>query len=434
MSDPKTKWTILTYIAAHNNLEDAGIRSWRQICNVGSTKQVMHGVLFDGPRGASRYIFGDPGKELIKEDFHNFDSGDPDRLIETATWLFQKYPAKNYCLILWSHGTGWQPNEIQKIARQARSDTEVSVMEADQRSASTGSPALFRTTLSQILKQPSSQRAVLFDDGSQHSLDTLELFKVIEKVNEKTGVPLELIGMDACLMASLEVAYQIRNSVHFMIASEELVPAASWPYDVIYGNLKANPNLAGGDLAALITKKYAEYYGMKELSTLGGDITKVALNLSKVVEISNALEQLCKNLIAEMETVAPLLWNTQITCRDRELHQRVHSKFDIHLWDIQSLAHELAAQSIGNRLLTACQGVSNSFHKGGAVLNNIHQGSWFEGIGGVSIYLPMPNESPGVTKYYPELNFAKDTSWYEMLLKYHQDAKSAKARMQSHLF
>jgi len=429
MPGQKAKWTILTYIAAHNNLEDFGMRSWRQICDVGSTKQVIHGVLFDGPNGASRYIFGDPGKQLLKEDFDDFDSGDPKRLVETATWLFQKYPAEHYGLVLWSHGSGWQPNEIQQLAGMVRGDKQVTAKEAEQRSATSASPALFRTSLAQILSQPSDQRAILFDDGSQHSLDTLELHRVVEEINKGTGTCLELLGMDACLMASLEVAYQLRKSVHFAVASEELVPAESWPYDRIYKKLKANPDFSGSDLAEFITKEYAAYYENNVPSLLGGDVTKVALDLSKIEDISNALQRLSKYLIDEMESMAPLLWTAQITCRDRELHQRYHSKFDLYLWDLQSLTDYLLVEGTGDILLSACRAVSRSLQPGKAVLISIHQGSWFDGIGGVSIYLPMPNEAPRVTEYYPQLCFAQDTSWYDMLLKYHQVGKKRRVQL-----
>jgi hypothetical protein len=430
MSNPKAKWTILTYIAAHNNLYDYGIRSWRQIRDVGSTRDVMQGVLYDGPQGASRYIFGDPGKQLVKEDFDDFDSGDPDRLVETASWLFQKYPAEKYGLVLWSHGTGWEPEEIQRVAQQVRGDADVSEKEAEQRSASTGSPAIFRTSLSQILIRPTDQRAILFDDGSQHSLDTLELNNVLSSIGEKIGSSIELLGMDACLMGSIEVAYQVRDCARFMVASEELVPADSWPYDAIYGHLRKNPDLSGGDLAQLVTSEYEAYYKKRDLALLGADVTKVALDLSQIETISNALKELNKTLAADISSVAPAIWQAQIACRDLELHQRKHSKFDLHLWDIQSLASNLAAQGTGKELQLACEAVSISLQSGSAVLNQVHLGSWFDGIGGLSIYLPMPIESPRVTEFYPQLQFARDTGWESMLSMYHQAGKKRRIRFQ----
>ena len=124
MSD-KAQWTILTYIAAHNNLEKFGLQSLKQIIDVGSTPQVRHGVLFDGPYDGRRYLIGDAGVVLEQPPLKNFDSGDPDRLIETARYIFEKYPAEHYGLVLWSHGSGWRPEEIEEVAKQVRGDQAV---------------------------------------------------------------------------------------------------------------------------------------------------------------------------------------------------------------------------------------------------------------------------------------------------------------------
>src|SRR5436190_3358116 len=116
----KARWTILTYIAAHNNLAMLGKLSLNQILGVGSSKDVVHGMLYDGPGEGGRFVAGDPGLVSDQEGFEEFDGGDPDQLIATARWLFDKYPAERYGLVLWSHGTGWRPEEIAQVAAEAR--------------------------------------------------------------------------------------------------------------------------------------------------------------------------------------------------------------------------------------------------------------------------------------------------------------------------
>ncbi len=193
---------------------------------------------------------GDPGFVNLQEQLGSFDSGDPDQLIATAKWLFQQYPAERYGLVLWSHGSGWEPAELEEVGKEARPDGQADPAEFRERAASPGSLALFRTTLRSILKPDRpTERAILFDDGTGHSLDTLELARVAEAIAELVGQPLELLGMDACLMANLEVAYELRNTVRYLVASEELVPGHSWPYRAIYGALRSSPELGGDDLA-----------------------------------------------------------------------------------------------------------------------------------------------------------------------------------------
>ena len=72
------KWTVLTYIAAHNNLDLFGKRSRQEILGVGSSSDVVHGILYDSPVGAARYVIGEPGLVEHQEQLGSFDSGDPD--------------------------------------------------------------------------------------------------------------------------------------------------------------------------------------------------------------------------------------------------------------------------------------------------------------------------------------------------------------------
>src|SRR5512133_2109290 len=156
------KWSVLTYIAAHNNLEQLGKVSRQQILGVGSTADVVHGMLYDGSGGGARYVVGYAGAVRTQERLGAFNSGDPDALIETARWFYGENPADRYGLVLWSHGTGWMPSEIAQVAREARPAAERDDAEAVERAGSSGSLALFRSTLRQILTpERQRERAIL---------------------------------------------------------------------------------------------------------------------------------------------------------------------------------------------------------------------------------------------------------------------------------
>jgi hypothetical protein len=302
----KAKWTVLTYIAAHNNLDQFGKKSLMEILKVGSTPEVVQGALYDGKVGAGRYVMGDPGGVEWQKQLGGFDSGDPDELIATAKWLFEQYPAERYGLVLWSHGSGWEPGEIEEVAKEARPAGPADSTESKERSGAPGSRALFRTTLRSLLKPDKpAERAILFDDGTGHSLDTIELARVTGALAEVVGQPLELLGMDACLMANLEVAYEVRKAVRYLVASEELVPGHSWPYLAIFGALRANPDQGGADLAQLIVDRYVSFY--KANPPAGGDVTKVALDLKQITEVAHGLDALAAALLPNIDSQADVL-------------------------------------------------------------------------------------------------------------------------------
>lgn len=417
----KAQWTVLTYVAAHNNLEQLGQRSLNQIKCVGSTRDVIHGILYDGPQGATRYIVDSPGKFLKEEPLADFDSGDPIRLIETAKWVFEQCPAERYGLILWSHGTGWQPKEIQTVARQVRGDNKVDEKESTERSVALGSLALFRTTLAEMVKpEDRKERAILFDDGTGHSLDTLELAKVTQAIQEVIGQPLDLLGMDACLMATLEVAYQVRNSVRYVVASEELVPGHSWPYDTIFGDLRAHPEWTPAELAVYVVQQYTDYY--KAFPPKAGDVTMVALDLGAIDKLANPVHDLAASLLDDMDNQADLLWQVQQQAEQKESRNdaRKPNKFSYHLWDVGSVATRLLPITGNPTVQTAAQGVAQALKVGGpTVLAEGHAGAWFAGISGVSIYMMPPKKQDRMSPYYAQLALARETAWHEMLCEYH---------------
>lgn len=419
----RSRWTVLTYISAHNNLDALGRRSLFEIHKVGSTRDVVHGVLYDGQAGGARYVMGDPAKVLEHQQLGRFDSGDPEGVIETARWLFSAHPAERYGLVLWSHGTGWEPAEIAAIAREARPAAATSEQESRDRAASPGSRALFRTTLREILKpERPAERAILFDDGTGHSLDTLELARVVATIAGQVGGPLEFVGMDACLMGNLEVAYELRGAARHMVASAELVPGHSWPYASVYGALAGQPGMSGADLARRVVNDYVGCYAANPPAA--GDVTKVALDLARIEPLARAVDALAAALRADMASQADVLWGVQVRSRQRERREqaesRKQSKFDYHLWDLRAIAAGLAAAADATPAVRAAAAalVQQLEPGAGSVLAEGHVGAWFDGTAGLTAYL-MPPREQRIAPSYASLALARDTQWDEMLAAYH---------------
>jgi hypothetical protein len=417
----KAKWSILFYIAAHNDLHAFGEASLKQIWSLGSSPDVKFTALLDTMFGANRYDSSGPDDGEIRK-VEAFDSGDPRKLTQLAKWAFQTHPAERYGLVLWSHGTGWMPSEIERIARQARGDRAVSEQEATERASTSASPALFRSTLQMILKAPTpAERAICFDDGSQHSLDTVELERVAGTVSEAIGQPLDLLGMDACLMASLEVAYQLRHTVRYLVASEELVPGTSWPYSAILNALRKNADMSAADAACLIVREFVTHYSSHRPELNRGDVTKVALDLAKIDRIADAADALAEALLEDIDAQRDRMWAAQFQTQKVETRnkRRKPSKFDFHLWDVATFARRLAQDNPNPGVRAAAGGLVDAMRPGDAVLQEGHLGEWFDGLGGLSIYLAPPNVSR-ITPYYPLLAFANDTRWDKLLAVYHR--------------
>ena len=134
---------------------------------------------------------------------------------------------------------------------------------------------------------PASRKAVLFwnhGGGSVsgaafdelYDLDSLtldEMYAAFSSVWPENAAqpPLELIGFDTCLMATVDVAHVFSGLARYMVASEETEPANGWYYTGWAGALAEDPAMDGAALGKIICDTYYEgcqAVGTEENATL----------------------------------------------------------------------------------------------------------------------------------------------------------------------
>ena len=128
-----------------------------------------------------------------------------------------------------------------------------------------------------------------YGNDENHDDDGLNLTELREALNS-TNITFDLIGFDACLMASLEVANTVDNFGNYMVASEELEPGHGWDYEAIIGNLTTNPNISTVELGKVIVDSFINNPNHDPCKTLS------LVNLSKTDEVINSLNNLSVKL------------------------------------------------------------------------------------------------------------------------------------------
>ncbi len=246
--NPTADWSFLVYLDADNNLEYYGVEDFLQMSSIGSTSNVNIVVQFDRISGydyryddwtsTKRYYVTQnmvPNSANAVMDIGEANMGDPATLINFVNWAKNNYPAANYCLILWDHGSGWRYNQDEFVKN-------------------------------------------VCDDFS--SGDALELFELRGALSQVTGggtEKIKLIGFDACLMQMIEVAYEVCNYCDYMTGSEETEPVAGWEYDYILDHLTSNPSMNAENLGAVAVNSY----NGETLSTLKlSNLNSVAMDVS----------------------------------------------------------------------------------------------------------------------------------------------------------
>lgn len=172
--------------------------------------------------------------------------GDAQTIIEFIEDAKLKFPAARRMLILWDHGNGWQNAQVFGTVADATTQ--------------------------------------------------LRLLDVRRIVAEQQDI--EILCFDSCLMSMIEIAYELREKVKYIIASENVVPADSgWPYEAILRGLTAEPQRDAEDIISAIVHGFSgSYNGSNEpitLSALKVDQTKWAVE--KIDELACALIDGCSD-------------------------------------------------------------------------------------------------------------------------------------------
>ncbi|WP_294429781.1 clostripain-related cysteine peptidase [uncultured Treponema sp.] len=219
------EWTILVYMAADNNLESDAITDFNEMENADFDESVTVLALLDR---AEKYdatnddwtdtrlyrICRDEQQNktlIVSEELDcdelclksgsqtELDMANPSTLSAFCEFARKTYPADNYALILWGHGSGW---------REAASETELVCGEDS--------------------FENRNFRAVAFDNASDSYMTISQLGKAVFEGMD--GEKLALIGFDTCFGMCLESAYELTDCACYMAGTPALVPESGWNY------------------------------------------------------------------------------------------------------------------------------------------------------------------------------------------------------------
>jgi hypothetical protein len=281
----RKKWTILVYVCADNDLERFGLQDINEMEEVGSSKDVnivvqidrLHGgqgdTIEDGNWVGTRRYFvkRDNTKSKVTSpmvmNLGETNMGHKKTLADFLQWGVKTYPANNVAVVVWNHGMGWSG-----IAHDQDSHEYMRVQD-----------------VAWALRQGQ---------------------KTLSKVNKKAS-KFAIVDFDACLMGTIEVAYEIADSTKFMVASEETEPGQGMPYADYLEPLVRNPNLSAREFTKRMVGTYVYSYAKGGSATShviqGSPVTKSAVDLSKVPALVKKFDNLARALLDNHEVYAKLL-------------------------------------------------------------------------------------------------------------------------------
>ena len=130
---------------------------------------------------------------------------------------------------------------------------------------------------------------VCFDERTGNSLSLNDIQQAFAGVYGESPEqpPFEIIGFDACLMATFDTASSIYGFSKYMVASEEVEPGNGWNYTGWVGALAKNPAIGGAALGKEICDSYLQ--GCQQYST-DDTATLSVVDLSRIPYLTVAYE------------------------------------------------------------------------------------------------------------------------------------------------
>lgn len=240
LPQPKKAWTVLVYLDGDNNLAsfcEGNIAQMRQVGSDDSNLNIV--LLYDNGSNIHGYYYVQNDATLLLQNMANPDMGSVTTAKNFINYAATNFPADKYAFVYWNHGG-----------------------------------AVDR-----------SLRGVAWDDTSGNHLSEVDQKAIMNYGLSQMGQPFELVGFDACLMATAEIYYQYRGLANYMAASEQTEPGAGWDYNAL-SVLKSSPACRGDTLAKSICSKYAAL-----TAPSGSDWTFSAIDLSYAGQLANAINE-----------------------------------------------------------------------------------------------------------------------------------------------
>lgn len=410
--------TTLIYIAADNDLDIFADRNIKQMMQVGASEYLN--IVLCVNTSEKKYstkttkiisIEKNNARILKKTTLPQYtDSGKSETLVDFCTYAIEEFPAHNYVLIFWDHGTG----ALDPFVRRQLPTSDLFLFNPEPDSSN---PPHYLDNLALTNNFRPPLKAICFDDSTGNFLTEKTITTALRQIckGPLQGKKFDIIGFDACLMAMIETAFSIKDFANIMIASQEVELGAGWNYKKVFTPFLFQ-NLSPQEFGKHIVKAYAKTYNFID------DFTLSCIDLTKIDPLVKNIQQLAQFLHSRCTQKS----NTHffdLVKASRHKHSCTHfdepDYIDMHHF-YKNLLHNVAHPSFCNnnpstqeiddlkRILTEGMDLMQQT----VIMRSA--GQYFPEAQGLSIYFP----EHAIHRSYKSNKFATHSYWLSFLKSY----------------
>lgn len=178
------------------------------------------------------------------------------------------------------------------------------------------------------------------DENYSDLLSLTEMQEALEDSVGASGKKLEMIGFDACLMSSLEVADVFSDYANYLVSSQETEPGWGWNYAFL--SELAEPDMDGAHMGKSIIDAYMDFGEavFAEYPKYYSDLTLSCVDLTQYADTETALNTYFEGLGKNLDSTT---FPKTVRCRDNTKDFGTYSSsFDYGMVDAVDLLHQLS--------------------------------------------------------------------------------------------
>lgn len=427
-------WTLMLYMAGDNDMAEPAKAKLEELRRIGSNEFADVVVQYDlgEPRVMREHVGGAEAPSPARET----NSGDKKTLINFVAFARQ-FRANRKVLVIYNHGFGLDADPMQphgdhavahglaKTAAQARPLTHLQKaraelaelapyiggrlfpkaalrrIRADRKASQSAETNVVAMAARESIPATVPTTALAFDATTGDFLDNIELKAAITaatRVGRGQQEPFDILGMEACLMNTFEIAYQLRKVAKFVIGSQSKIPQEGWPYAAIIPMLHAR--FATAAVSRKIVNEGVGRIGPHEHTTVS------AFDMARAHDVAKAISRLAVAMTKALDEQRNV---TAIALA----HHSAQSFAASETVDLVDFCRQLTSRIDDPDILEAAFALECEI--GSFVVESQTRGFVVSNAHGVSIYFPKRKY---ITRAYRALDFARGSQWVSFLEAY----------------
>jgi hypothetical protein len=396
------QWTIMLYLSGDNNLSSEMVRAINDIGKSGVPEDVNLAIQYTpvAPDARTLRYFLDAGTSAWSEPSPAFQplpklarqlDGFPSAASSKTLKNFivdsiRKYDTTYRMLVLSGHGGGTTGDFLTDDAPRGR--------------------------------QPRSLTIPRLRDALNNARDELQ--------RQSESDFIHVLGMDSCLMSMVEVCYELRHVVQYLVGSEGFVPNAGWPYAYLFEQLGIKEKKQRFDpksISECIVGDYIDFYQDYMPASVSVDIAAcelASLDGHLTVAVKRLADMLVDGLTSSSKTYSRDLKNKLILAHWRA--QSYQREQNTDLWDFCDQLQQETKDTADEKLTAiadACTYVKLAVEK--VVIKEGNAGVDTQYSHGLALYfpwrLPLFGEAQAL-RPYSQLEFPQKAGWCEFIREY----------------